>query len=222
MLSQQGVLDMARANVHAVLLPTTAYLLRLPTPPARALIDAGCPVALASDFNPNAFCYDMPTVMNLACVNFKMTMAEALVAATINGASALNLAHKVGSLEVGKEGDCFILDAPSWEHVVYQMKPNITEVFKGGLSITRDGSRNASHFESYTSPMAQQLKCITQGIPDKLPPLPAGHESVPHAPRRPVKLTPELAQQAVTNALRYFPEHMHKELAPEFAEELKR
>jgi len=51
--------------VHAVLLPTTAHLLRLPSPPARALIDAGAPVALASDFNPNAFCLDMPTAMNL-------------------------------------------------------------------------------------------------------------------------------------------------------------
>lgn len=65
MLNNDGVAAMTKSGVHAVLLPTTAYLLRLPTPPARQLIDAGCPVALASDFNPNAFCFDMPTTMNL-------------------------------------------------------------------------------------------------------------------------------------------------------------
>ena len=102
-----------------MLLPTTAYLLRLPSPPARQLIDAGAPVALASDFNPNAFCFDMPAVMNLACVNFGLTMAEALVASTINAASALGVAAECGSLEVGKRGDCIVLDAPSWEHIVY-------------------------------------------------------------------------------------------------------
>jgi len=63
--SPAGVEALASGGVHAVLLPTTAHLLRLPSPPARALIDAGAPVALASDFNPNAFCLDMPTAMNL-------------------------------------------------------------------------------------------------------------------------------------------------------------
>jgi imidazolonepropionase len=100
MLSPAGVQAMAANNVHAVLLPTTAYLLRLPTPPARALVDAGVAVCLASDFNPNAHCFDMPTTMNHACVGFGMTMEEALVASTINGASALGLADRVGSLEV--------------------------------------------------------------------------------------------------------------------------
>lgn len=148
-------------------------------------------------------------------------MAEALVAATINGASALNLAHRVGSLEVGKEGDCFILDAPSWEHIVYQMRPPITEVFKAGESCSSHGTRTATHFSRSASESAQLLKAISQGIPDKLPPMPKGQNDVPHAPRRPVHLTPALCEQAVTNALRYFPEHMHAELAPEFAQELK-
>jgi alpha-D-ribose 1-methylphosphonate 5-triphosphate diphosphatase PhnM len=89
--------------VHAVLLPMTAHLLRLPNPPARALIDAGVPVCIATDFNPNAFSLDLPASMGLACVDLRLTMAEALVAATINAASALGLAESVGSLEVSKE-----------------------------------------------------------------------------------------------------------------------
>jgi urocanate hydratase len=221
MLSAEGVAAMTAAQVHAVLLPTTAYLLRLPTPPARALIDSGCPVALASDFNPNAFCFDMPTTMNLACVNFKMTMAEALVAATINGASALNVADRVGSLELGKEGDCFILDAPSWEHVIYQMRPPITEVFKAGESCIESCRPAPTLFSNQTSVDSKKLACIADGIPNELPPMPAGYDQAPHAPRRPVNLTPELCEQALKNALRYFPEHMHEALAPEFAAELK-
>ena len=61
-VSNEGIAAMAASGTVAVLLPTTAYILRLPWPPARAMIDAGCAVALGSDFNPNAWCYDMPTV----------------------------------------------------------------------------------------------------------------------------------------------------------------
>jgi imidazolonepropionase len=82
---------MADNNVFAVLLPTTAYVLRIAPPPARAMIAAGVPVALGSDFNPNAHCLTMPFVMNLACVTMRMTMNEALVAATINAAGPLRL-----------------------------------------------------------------------------------------------------------------------------------
>jgi imidazolonepropionase len=77
---------MARKPSFAVLLPTTAYVLRLEPPPARKLIENQVPVALGSDFNPNAHCLSMPHVMNLACVLMRMTMNEALAAATINAA----------------------------------------------------------------------------------------------------------------------------------------
>ena len=63
-------------------------MLRLEPPPARKLIEGGVPVALGSDYNPNAHCLSMPHVMNLACVLMRMTMNEALVAATINSAGA--------------------------------------------------------------------------------------------------------------------------------------
>eukprot|EP00041_Stephanoeca_diplocostata_P028141 m.787835 g.787835 ORF g.787835 m.787835 type:complete len:586 (-) comp23309_c1_seq1:3244-5001(-) len=102
-LSADGVEQMARAGVYGVLLPTTAHVLRLRPPPARAMIDGGVPVALATDFNPNAHCMDMPTVMNLACVLLRMTMAEAVVASTLNAAAALGLGDTLGSIEVGKQ-----------------------------------------------------------------------------------------------------------------------
>ena len=85
------------------------------------MINASVPVALASDFNPNAYCLDMSTVMNLACVTLKMSMQEALVASTINAAGALGIGDRCGSLAVGKQGDCVVLDANSWEHIIYQV-----------------------------------------------------------------------------------------------------
>lgn len=80
---------MAEKKVVGVLLPTTAYVLRIEPPPARKMIDNGVPIALGSDFNPNAHCMSMPMVMNLACILMRMTPQEALNAATINAAGTL-------------------------------------------------------------------------------------------------------------------------------------
>ena len=124
---------MAKKPTFAVLLPTTAHLLRLEPPPARKLISGSVPVALGSDFNPNAHCMSMPYVMNLACVQMRLTMNEALVAATLNAAASLNQSHSHGSLEVGKKADFIILDAPRWEHIIYQLvDPPIAKVIKYG------------------------------------------------------------------------------------------
>jgi imidazolonepropionase len=218
MLSAAGVAAMARSGVHAQLLPTTAHLLRLPSPPARALIDGGAPVCLATDFNPNAYCLDMPTAMGLACVHFKLSMAEALVASTLNAASSLGMAETHGSLEVGKQGDCVVLDAPSWEHVVYQMRAPIGEVYKGGVDVNLEGTRRApavktataahpSHAQGSSEPPAADLSSLAQGLPLELPPKNFAEldPSVPHAPKRPVTLTPALRRRALTNALRYDP-----------------
>merc|ERR1712080_512047 len=87
-VSAAGIEAMAKANVFAVVLPTTAYLLRLQPPPCRDMIAAGVPVALGSDFNPNAHCMSMPMTMNLACVLMGLSMNEALVASTINAAGS--------------------------------------------------------------------------------------------------------------------------------------
>ncbi|XP_042549316.1 probable imidazolonepropionase [Dipodomys spectabilis] len=119
-VSDEGITAMAKAQCSAVLLPTTAYMLRLKQPRARKMLDEGVIVALGSDFNPNAYCFSMPMVMHLACVNMRMSMPEALAASTINAAYALGKSHMHGSLEVGKQGDIIIINAPRWEHLIYQ------------------------------------------------------------------------------------------------------
>ena len=135
-LSERGIKAMADAEVIGVLLPTTAHLLRLKLPPARAMIEAGVPVALGSDFNPNAHCMSMPFVMNLACVTMRLTMEEALAAATINAAASMNRERTHGSLEVGKFGDMVVLSTPDWRHLVYEMvNPPLAMVIKSGTVV---------------------------------------------------------------------------------------
>uniref|UniRef100_A0A452HY19 Probable imidazolonepropionase n=1 Tax=Gopherus agassizii TaxID=38772 RepID=A0A452HY19_9SAUR len=119
-ISDEGIAAMASAKCAAVLLPTTAYMLRLKQPQARRMLKEGVIVALGSDFNPNAYCYSMPIVMHLACVNMKMSMNEALAAATINAAYALGRSDMYGSIEKGKQGDLIIINSSRWEHLIYQ------------------------------------------------------------------------------------------------------
>eukprot|EP01132_Coremiostelium_polycephalum_P009148 gene9148-11214_t len=132
-VSEEGMIAMAKTPTFAVLLPTTAYILRLECPPARRMIELNVPVALGSDYNPNAHCLSMPFVMNLACILMKMNMNEALVAATINSAASLKKSSTHGSLEIGKYGDLVILDSSKWEHIIYEMvDPPISHVIKKG------------------------------------------------------------------------------------------
>lgn len=136
MLTAQDIVAMASHTpqpIFAVLLPTTKYILKLPSPPAREMITAGVPVALGSDFNPNAHCLSMPMTMNMACVLFGMTMSEALVGATINAAASIDRAATHGSIEVGKCADFVLLRAGQWEQVIYEMvDPPIELVVKRG------------------------------------------------------------------------------------------
>lgn len=120
-VTDEGIAAMAKAKTAAVLLPTTAYILRLPQPRAKDMLKAGVIVALGSDFNPNAFCCSMPIVMHLACVNMRMSMSEALAAATINAAYALGRSSTHGSMEINKHGDLLILNTSRWEHLIYQL-----------------------------------------------------------------------------------------------------
>jgi len=132
-VDEEGMIAMAKKSIFAVLLPTTAYLLRLEQPPARKMIELGVPVCLGSDFNPNAHCLSMPFVMNLACVNMKMKMNESLVAATLNSAASLGKSDKYGSIEVGKFADFVILSNENWEHIIYELVDSpINMVIKKG------------------------------------------------------------------------------------------
>ena len=114
-----GVQALARSETVAVLLPGTTWYLHLPArAPARELIDAGAAVALATDCNPGSCLTEsLANILTIACVELRMTPAEALVAATVNAAHAIDRGRDRGSLEFGKWADIVLWDAPSWSYL---------------------------------------------------------------------------------------------------------
>jgi len=127
----------ASATVAVVLPAVNFHLGSTHFANARALIDAGAALALATDANPgSAPCLSMPFVMALACRYQKLSPAEALNAATINAAHAIGLGQRVGSLETGKRADLLIVDAPDYRHLSYWIGHNLVErVFTRGKEI---------------------------------------------------------------------------------------
>jgi imidazolonepropionase len=116
------------AGVVCTLLPGTAYTLRLPYPDARTMIEEGAVVALATDCNPgSSYSESMQTIMSLACMNMRMSIEEAIVASTINGAAALGISESCGSLEVGKRADIVLYDVASYKDIVYHYGVNHVE-----------------------------------------------------------------------------------------------
>jgi imidazolonepropionase len=134
-----GIEAMARANVTATLLPTAAFYLKLGRfAPARNLIEAGVPVALATDVNPGGgFSPSMPFAMTLATFSMSMTFEEALVAATINAAWSLDRADDVGSLEPGKLADAVIVRGDAID-LIRVGAASIAGVLKRGKSVIGD------------------------------------------------------------------------------------
>jgi len=133
---------LARFDTVATLLPAANYFLGLETfPPARKLIDTGVAVALATDYNPGtAPTPSMPFVLSLACTHMKMSPAEAITAATYNGACALRLQNRKGSLEPGKDADIAIFDAQDYRELAYWFGVNrCRQVFLNGVRRTRAG-----------------------------------------------------------------------------------
>lgn len=123
--SEEGIRAMAQAGTVAVNLPLATLYLRQQPFPARAFIRAGVPVAVATDFNPgSAPSYHLPLALTLACTMSGMTPAEALKGATCYAARALGRAHRIGSLEPGKQADFVLLDAPDVDHWLYHFRPN--------------------------------------------------------------------------------------------------
>jgi len=108
------------AGTVATLLPAANFFLDAAYPPARAMIEAGVPVALATDFNPGtAPCWNMQAVISIACTQMKLSPEEALSAATINGAWALDLGASHGSIEPGKQADLAMFDASDYRELPY-------------------------------------------------------------------------------------------------------
>lgn len=140
--SEQGLAAMARAGTIAVCLPGTAFcLMNVPYANARKMIDLGCTVALASDFNPGSCpAYSMPFIITLACMHMKLDPGEALAAATINAAAAIGMENRVGSLEIRKQADFVILDLPSHRHIPYRMGQGaVATVVKHGRLLVDEG-----------------------------------------------------------------------------------
>jgi imidazolonepropionase len=118
----KGVRALAASDVTGVLLPASALFLGRPMPPARALVDAGAAVALATDFNPgSAFCESLPVVCSLACTQLKLSPNEALSACTVNAAHVVGRADRKGRLAPGYDADVVLLDAPDWRHLAYHL-----------------------------------------------------------------------------------------------------
>lgn len=110
-------------------LPGAAFFLSLPLPPARKMIDSGLPVAIASDFNPGSSpSGNMNFLISLCCIQYKMTPEEAINAATINSAYAMDLSKTHGSIAVGKQANVFITkEIPSYAFIPYSFGSNLIE-----------------------------------------------------------------------------------------------
>jgi imidazolonepropionase len=118
----EGVRALAGSDVVAVVLPASALFLGRPMPPARALVDAGAAVALATDFNPgSAFCESLPLCCSLAATQLRLSPAEALAACTVNAAHVLGRADRIGRLVPGYRADVVVLDAPDWRYLAYHL-----------------------------------------------------------------------------------------------------
>ena len=122
----EGVTALGNSNVAAVLLPASALFLARPMPPARALVDAGAIVVLATDFNPgSAFCESLPLTCSLAATQLRLSPAEALAACTVNAAHVLGRADSRGRLAPGYAADVVLLDAPDWRYLAYHLGANL-------------------------------------------------------------------------------------------------
>ncbi len=142
-VSDHGIQKLAEAGTVTVSLPLAALYLGQRPLPARKLIDAQVPVAVATDFNPgSAPSYHLPLAMLLACTMQRMTPTEVLKGTTIYAAKALGLEHTIGSLEPGKAADFSIIDAPGVPHWLYHFRPNACiRTVVNGATFVPQGSR---------------------------------------------------------------------------------
>jgi imidazolonepropionase len=137
--NDEDVQALTEAGVVPVLLPGTAFSLGAEYADAWAFLDAGAPVALATDFNPNCYSQSVGFAVALGCTEMGMTPAESLTAATRNAALALDR-DGLGTLEPGAPADLAVLDAPSHVHIPYNFGVNTVEtVLKGGEVVADSG-----------------------------------------------------------------------------------
>jgi imidazolonepropionase len=138
-VSDRDICELAKRDTIATLVPGANYFLGLKKyPDARRLIDNGVPVALATDYNPGTSpTISMPMAMSLACTQMKMSPAEAIAAATVNGAHALRVADRKGTIETGKDADMAIFDVKDYREIPYWFGSNhCAETILNGERVT--------------------------------------------------------------------------------------
>lgn len=137
--SDEGLQKMKERGVIPVLLPLTAFSLKEESARGRYMIDQGMPVAMGTDFNPGScYSFSVPLMLSLGTLYMGMSPEEALTAVTLNSAAALNRAHRMGTIEPGKEADLILIDAPSYRFLTYHFGMNlVTTTLKKGKIIFR-------------------------------------------------------------------------------------
>ncbi len=137
MISDQGIEALGKSDVIPILLPGTAFTLRKPYAPARKMLEAGLPLALATDFNPGSCpTANLALVMSIACLYMAMTPEEVFHAVTINAAHSLHRSDRIGSIEVGKQADFAIFAVDSYKKIPYFVGVNLVKtVIKAGQVI---------------------------------------------------------------------------------------
>lgn len=147
-VSEGDIQQLAKTDSLATLVPGANYFLGLEKfPPARKLIDAGAAVALATDYNPGSSpTASMPFVLSLACTHLKMSPAEAISAATINGAWSLRVQKRKGSIEPGKDADLAVFDVADYREIAYWVASNrcAFAVLNGELATSKTNERAGS------------------------------------------------------------------------------
>ncbi len=140
-IDDAGIAAMKKAGCVAVLLPGCSFYLGVNQAPARRLIEANLPVALATDYNPgSAMVESLPLIMGIAATQMRMTPAEAVIAVTANAAAALNRADRLGAIRVGMQADLVVLGVPNLERLVYEPGRNcVHTVIKGGQIVASPG-----------------------------------------------------------------------------------
>lgn len=124
-VNEDDLRELARTDTIATFVPGANYFLGLPYPKVRRFIESGAAVALATDFNPGSSpMLSIPMAMSLACTQMKMSPAEAIAAATINGAWALQLADRKGTIEAGKDADLAVFDVSDYREIAYWFGSN--------------------------------------------------------------------------------------------------
>lgn len=128
-LTDNDIIDMKGSDTMPVALPSCSYFLGIPYTPARKIIESDLPLALASDYNPGSTpSGNMNFVVSTACIKMKMTPEEAINAATINGAFAMNLQDSIGSISIGKKANFFVTkEIPSYTFIPYSFGSDLIE-----------------------------------------------------------------------------------------------